>query len=659
MINIHSRGLRILALVPKEHAPSDASDQSESECELHDDSTHYSSSPPSIGSLENLNIYGPDSDDEPALSDPFSLSVTANKLGDGLDDLQNNERSAILDSVPLTPILQEIQESNYQNVPSTLSAIPSLPSTPAANTKPRKTRSKYLILPPPKRKKRAKKLQLAFKWKKTAFRHRAIIEEESEDREFIDLPETDASPLTYFHTFFTQDIKTDIVEQSNFYSVQETGKSILLTENEFNDFLAIHIIMGIVEMPSYIDYWSQNFKYAKEAEIMPLKRYQQIRRYLHFADNNLEDGDRYYKVRPLLEKVRLNCLKLQGMENKFSIDEMIIAYKGSKAGKRKQYMKDKPNKWGFKNYVRAGVSGIIYDFVMYGGEDTFRYHTFSEEESSLGFGAQVVIALCQSIQRKPAIIYCDNFFSSPELFYILRENYGFFSLGTIRNNRLRGVEKILPPEKEVKKKERGFFVEAACNETSLAVVRWNDNKVVTFISSFVASVPVEKIQRYSKDVKKKVDVQCPQIVRQYNKHMGGVDLADMLISLYKIPFKSRRWYLGIFAQLIDICLNNAWLVYRNQNNADKKSKMSLKVFRYKVYESLLMENRCAKRQKTAAPRVSKPQAARPSSPSDGARGVRRMRKAVPSKSKCLSLVLLCETAHCQSAHRLSYYNCHF
>lgn len=34
-------------------------------------------------------------------------------------------------------------------------------------------------------------------------------------------------------------------------------------------------------------------------------------------------------------------------------------------------MKDKPNKWGFKNYVGAGVLGNIYDFILYGGEDTF------------------------------------------------------------------------------------------------------------------------------------------------------------------------------------------------------------------------------------------------------------------------------------------------
>lgn len=49
-------------------------------------------------------------------------------------------------------------------------------------------------------------------------------------------------------------------------------------------------------MPAYLDYWSVKFRYANIADIMPLKRYQQIRRYLHFVDNNLDDGDKYFIV---------------------------------------------------------------------------------------------------------------------------------------------------------------------------------------------------------------------------------------------------------------------------------------------------------------------------------------------------------------------------
>ncbi|CAF4890110.1 unnamed protein product [Pieris macdunnoughi] len=48
---------------------------------------------------------------------------------------------------------------------------------------------------------------------------------------------------------------------------------------------------------------------------------------LHFVGNNHGNGGRNYKIRqPILEKVRQNYLKLQGRENRFSMDEMMIAY---------------------------------------------------------------------------------------------------------------------------------------------------------------------------------------------------------------------------------------------------------------------------------------------------------------------------------------------
>ncbi|KAH9639642.1 hypothetical protein HF086_009095 [Spodoptera exigua] len=139
----------------------------------------------------------------------------------------------------------------------------------------------------------------------------------------------------------------------------------------------------------------------------------------------------------------------------------------------------------------------------------------------------------------------------------------------------------------MKKKPRGYSAQLVCNKNKLAVVKWSDNKVVTFISSYIDSYPIEKIKRYSKESKSKVDVACPQVVKEYNKYMGGVDLADMLISLYRTPLKSRRWYLGIFAQLLDMCINNAWLLYRRDN----RPKISLKDFRYDVYESLRASGR--------------------------------------------------------------------
>ena len=43
--------------------------------------------------------------------------------------------------------------------------------------------------------------------------------------------------------------------------------------------------------------------------------------------------------------------------------------------------------------------------------------------------------------------------------------------------------------------------------------------------------------------------------------MGGVDLSDMLISLYAIDRKSKKWYMRVFYHLISISISNSWLLY--------------------------------------------------------------------------------------------------
>ncbi|KAJ8729842.1 hypothetical protein PYW07_016880 [Mythimna separata] len=491
--SLHARSKKILALVPAERAPSETGDSSCAENEPHSFSNPpsvFSSPAPSIASsLERLNIA--DSPDENSSETSFEL---------------NNDFPT-----PLTPIIEQVfpnqsQEPNFASLPS-ISSLPSLP-TPVH----RKRRLREPSVVTKKRPKQIQKFSLSYKWKQSTFLHRAQIE----DTAVVEDPPVVRSPLDYFLTFFSEDVIANVVQETNAYSVLKTGRSINLTEHEFRDFLAILILMGIVSLPSYLDYWSKKYRYDKIASVMSLKRYEAIRQNLHFADNNFESSDRYYKVRSLLEGIRQNCLAQESVtgEHTFSIDEMMVPYKGRKAGKRRQYMKDKPVKWGFKIYVRAGTSGMIYDFLPYGGDDTFRYHKFTDEERTLGFGTQVVLGLCQTIKKKPAMVCFDNFFTSPELVYLLRENYGIFSVGTIRSNRLRGAEEKLSSEKALKKKPRGSFSQTVCHKNKLSVVRWHDNKAATLISSYTDAEPVSRIKRYCKNAKRKVDVDYPNIVKE-------------------------------------------------------------------------------------------------------------------------------------------------
>lgn len=126
-------------------------------------------------------------------------------------------------------------------------------------------------------------------------------------------------------------------------------------------------------------------------------------------------------------------------------------------------MKNKPKKWGFKLFVRAGIDGMVYDFLTYSGESTFRNIHFSPYEISyFGLGPKEVISLSFSLPDKPlTVVYFDNFFTTPELISYLRSKFGILSLGTLRKQNLRGCPLI--DDKIILKKSRGSFTHLCDN----------------------------------------------------------------------------------------------------------------------------------------------------------------------------------------------------
>ena len=70
-----------------------------------------------------------------------------------------------------------------------------------------------------------------------------------------------------------------------------------------------------------------------------------------------------------MEAVRANSNKIEPEAN-HSIDEQIISAKTRKTGGVCQYNPKVPHNGGFKNLVRAGESGIIYDFFYRGKNST-------------------------------------------------------------------------------------------------------------------------------------------------------------------------------------------------------------------------------------------------------------------------------------------------
>ena len=133
----------------------------------------------------------------------------------------------------------------------------------------------------------------------------------------------------------------------------------------------MHILIGILKLPDYNLYWTAETRYPKIAYVMSNKRFKQLRKYVHVADNTTKDKpgnkNNLFEIRPVIEAVGENSMVIEP-EPFHSIDEQIIPAK-TKRSRICQYNPKKPKKWGFKMFVRLGQSRTMYDFFLYAEKD--------------------------------------------------------------------------------------------------------------------------------------------------------------------------------------------------------------------------------------------------------------------------------------------------
>ena len=96
-------------------------------------------------------------------------------------------------------------------------------------------------------------------------------------------------------------------------------------------------------------------------------------------------------------------------------------------------------------------SRFLFDVEVYTGQD-------NEDETvgiDCGKSGNVVIRLLQSVPREQRYkVYVDNYFASPKLLLYLAQQ-GIFCVATVRPNRVKNMDIVIPTEKQMKKNGRG------------------------------------------------------------------------------------------------------------------------------------------------------------------------------------------------------------
>ncbi len=389
----------------------------------------------------------------------------------------------------------------------------------------------------------------------------------------------DMTPCFVFDSFWDDDVIAHTVNMSNLYAAQKGIANFSVTQDEVRGVLAILLISGYVSLPSRRMFWEQTNDVANAAvsSIMSLSRFEEILRYLHFADNlNLPPDDKMAKVRPLFDMMNERYLKLWPVEQDVNVDESMIPYFGRHSAK--QFIRGKPIRFGFKVWCLNTRLGYLVQCDPYQGKGSYLNPQF-------GLGGSVVRFLLSKLPKLNYCLYIDNYFTSLRLLDQLRRDQ-IAAVGTVRANR---VEKC--PLKEInlmKKAERGTIDFRTDVTTGTTVVRWQDNSVVTIASNTFGIEPMARVKRWSAAKKSEVFVEQPHLIAKYNHGMGGTDRMDQNIQCYRIGLRCKKWWWQLFAYHVDVAVQNAWLLYRQTPACDLQS-MSLLEFRRSIVQTYVMK----------------------------------------------------------------------
>ncbi|CAL4126748.1 unnamed protein product [Meganyctiphanes norvegica] len=308
--------------------------------------------------------------------------------------------------------------------------------------------------------------------------------------------------------------------------------------------------MSLIKLPRTRYYWNSEVEIPAVSQYMRMRRWEKIKHFLHFSDNEkvIEKGqpgyDRIYKIRPLLDLLNSKFNEIDLPEH-VSCDEMIIPYAGTRGPR--QYVKGKPNPWGFKVWCLADTHGVIHNVDL-----CVEPTPAQDGHPDIGSTGNLVLKLCSIVPRHENYkVYMDNYFSGVPLFLELRR-LGIHCMGTVQLPRASGLKSVLIPDHELIKKGKSSFVEYEGKLDNkgkdLRVVRWNDGKIVNIMSSFGSALPLGTCERWQRTVNdnKKVSVPCPSLVSYYNTHMGGIDKMDSLLGFYRIFLEEKNGITDFF-----------------------------------------------------------------------------------------------------------------
>ena len=403
--------------------------------------------------------------------------------------------------------------------------------------------------------------------------------------------DTSMSASELFARYFTDEVWQLIVDETNRYAAScrqnlsdHSRPWTPVTVADIKAFIGMVILMGIVKSPQLDLYWSTKHPLIRVgfSEVMSRIRFEQIWRYFHLCnlDHAVPRGqpgyDKLFKVRKLLDLVSAQFDSQYNTHGELTIDEAMIKFKGRLGFK--QYIKNKPTKWGIKVFVLSdATTGYVRRFQIYtGSASAIDEHTSADD---LGATSRVVFGLLNGLEQYHPRLYVDNFYTSPKLFLRLY-NKGVGACGTARYTRKYYPRDLVVP----KSKEKGHYDYRASGP--LLACCWVDSRPIYFLTTIhvaVASSSVPKVKRTAPEGVR-IWVVCPPLMPDYQRYMRGTDMGDQLLACYNLGRRSKKWWKRVFAYILDTSILNAYQLWKSPREhwSHRKMKHEGSFLRFKL-----------------------------------------------------------------------------
>jgi hypothetical protein len=354
------------------------------------------------------------------------------------------------------------------------------------------------------------------------------------------------SELGYLQCFLTEELVSTIAINTNLYAISKhAAAEWSTTASEIWRFIAVHIFMGIVDLPSVHMYWEAGWRQSYVVEAFSRDRFTELLRYFHIAEPT-PAGVRHTvidKIKPLHDLCLSTFSEYYIPPVELTVDESMVRFKGRCGWKT--VIKGKPTPIGYKLYT-VGSHGYLLNFQVYKGKGGYAVEQ--------GVIHHVVVDIVQRWAHSNRILFTDNLYTSPALCRHLL-SIGLRSCGTVRTNRrhlpldLKDSMKALKPG-EMKAWQSG----------QLGCLLWYDRQPVVMLSNHHrvdVMVTVEK----DRGPDQPPTITRPKVSVDYNLHKCHVDTVDQLRQYYAMQRKSMKNWPSLAWWLIDMCIINAYTLW--------------------------------------------------------------------------------------------------